>query len=78
MGQKRIPQDLRIRLKEALRNLEALTTANSSCPVAQEHKDAVRLYVDSWIKPALEEVIDFGEGHPKDYTGRYYAKEQGE
>lgn len=75
MGQKRVPQDLRIRLKKALDCLEALTTPGSSCAIDDAHKEAVKLYVNSWIKPALEEVIDFGDGHAKDYNGYYYKKD---
>jgi hypothetical protein len=45
-------------LTEALNKLYGLidVSSDSRCTVAPEHKQAVKLYVESWIIPALEEI----------------------
>lgn len=33
------------------------TSKESSCGVANEHKEAVKIYVESWITPTLQELL---------------------
>jgi hypothetical protein len=45
-------------LKESIKKLEALisTAPDSTCGVANEHKEAVRLYVQTWVLPNLRAI----------------------
>lgn len=46
-------------LEEVERKLQALTDTSdgSSCAVAVEHKEAVRLYVDTWVTPIVGDLL---------------------
>lgn len=44
-----------------LKNL--VNTEGGSCVVEKEHKEAVRLYVESWIIPSLETLLGSMLGH---------------
>jgi hypothetical protein len=53
--------------------LTALITPASPCAIAPEHKEAVRLYVQSWI---LSDVAALLESTPSEWADTvYYAKQ---
>jgi hypothetical protein len=45
------------RLRHVRNRLLALVTPISPCGVAPEHKDAVRVYVESWVLPHIEVLM---------------------
>lgn len=49
-------------LRLAKKRLDALITEESTCGVEPEHKEAVRLYVQTWITPLVTSALDRIEG----------------
>ena len=59
-------------LREAERRLKALVTlGESGCCVEDEHKEAVRLYVETWITPLVRSALDRIEGRKKTSRGEH-------
>ncbi len=51
-------------IKQAKKRLEALCDVDndSECAIDPEHKEAVRLYVQSWVTPLLSRALERIEG----------------
>lgn len=59
-------------LREAERRLKALVTpGESGCAVEDEHKEAVQLYVNTWITPLVRSALDRIEGRKKTSRGEH-------
>lgn len=76
----KIPKHYQERLEGALEKLEALITADSTCGVEKEHKEAVSLYVRSWIRQPLLEIQDYLNDKRNGYgnlTPKWYEENNG-
>lgn len=60
---RKLPIHITEKLKGIQRRLDDLTTVGgSACGVADEHKAAVKIYVDSWLKPDVAAIIRWNKG----------------
>jgi hypothetical protein len=77
MGTNKAPKRAIAALDRALRATKALVdlTEESRCSVADEHKEAVRLYVETWVIPYMEDAItDLKGGEPTpEWMGGYVS-----
>lgn len=63
MARARAPRAVRAGLEEAASKLRILTDPNDDrCSIAPEHREAVRLYVDTWITPLVDQAAEWAEG----------------
>jgi hypothetical protein len=60
-------------LREAERRLKALCSVGdqTGCTVEDEHKEAVRLYVETWITPLVRSALDRIEGRKATKRGEH-------
>lgn len=63
----RINRTIRRQLAEAIRELEALCDSRSEnrCSVPVEHKEAVRLFVETWVLAKLKRALAEIDAPPK-------------
>lgn len=60
---RKLPKHITTRLMDLQERLDALTDVGGSrCGVADEHKAAVRIYVDSWLKPSVDVILRWNRG----------------
>lgn len=60
----RVPATVETKLATALDKVNNLLdqSPDSRCNVANSHKEAIRLYVQTWILPELEEIVEWARG----------------
>lgn len=49
-------------IKTLERAIKAADMANSNCGVEDEHKKAMKLYLDCWVNGPLEALLAWGKG----------------
>lgn len=58
-------------LQESIEKLESLTTIGSSCSIEDEHKKAVRNYVNNWVLPRLRITLEWAKGKKLERKDKY-------
>lgn len=59
MSNPKLPQTVLELLQEA----DAKAAMGDNCIIDERHKEAVRLYIDTWVRGPLQSVIDYGHGN---------------
>lgn len=59
MSNPKLPQAVIELLEEA----DAKAAMGDNCIIDEEHKEAVRLYIDTWVRGPLQAAISYGKGN---------------
>jgi hypothetical protein len=58
MGRQKIPT----RLLQLLEDADRKAAMDKSCVIDDVHKEAVRLYIETWVRGPLKAAIAYGKG----------------
>lgn len=59
MGQQKIPT----KLLELLEEADQKAAMGDNCMIDEVHKEAVRLYIETWVRGPLQSAIAYGKGN---------------
>lgn len=59
MGQQKIAT----KLLELLEEADAKAAMGDNCMIDEVHKEAVKLYIDTWVRGPLQSAIAYGRGN---------------
>lgn len=70
MGQQKIPTTLLELLEEA----DSKAAMGENCIIDEVHKEAVRLYIDTWVRGPLQSAIAYGKGNVRLQEAKHWIR----